>query len=358
MEKYASLARSPLTVLAVLWAMLWILVSIAESAGYLHDPTIALWQPLMLIFILACTIGVWVGLELRSSRYLDLPLDPPRDWFRRQLRRLPLLASGYIVIVIGGRSAIFALAGAAYRHAPWPILIPFEFIKASLFYCLWLGLVFGALSQIVAREQAVALGLMQKALAEAQLAQLRAQLRPHFLFNTMNTVSALMHSDVKRADRLLARLADLLRASLGGAETDTVPLREELRLLRLYADIMQERFQGRVSTDWQIADEALAARVPAMLLQPLLENAFKYGVEQTTGCERICILAQRQQNRLQLKIQNTGSMLRPGWCEGVGLANCRERLRVLHGDAATVSIQSLGSAVEASISMPWDVTAP
>jgi len=339
-EKYASLARSPLTVLAVLWAMLWILVSIAESAGYLHDPTIALWQPLMLIFILACTIGVWVGLELRSSRYLDLPLDPPRDWFRRQLRRLPLLASGYIVIVIGGRSAIFALAGAAYRHAPWPILIPFEFIKASLFYCLWLGLVFGALSQIVAREQAVALGLMQKALAEAQLAQLRAQLRPHFLFNTMNTVSALMHSDVKRADRLLARLADLLRASLGGAET------------------MQERFQGRVSTDWQIADEALAARVPAMLLQPLLENAFKYGVEQTTGCERICILAQRQQNRLQLKIQNTGSMLRPGWCEGVGLANCRERLRVLHGDAATVSIQSLGSAVEASISMPWDVTAP
>jgi two-component system LytT family sensor kinase len=357
-EKYGSLTRSPLTVLAVLWALLWILLSIVESAGYLHDPSIPHWQPLLLISILACTIGVWVSLELRSSRYLDVPLDRPLDWFRRQLRRLPLLASGYIVMVIGLRCAIFALAGAQYRHAPWPILIPFEFVKASLFYCLWLGLVFGTLSQIRAREQAVQLGLMHKALAEAQLAQLRAQLRPHFLFNTLNTVSALMHSDVQRADRLLARLADLLRASLGSAETDTVPLREELRLLRLYADIMQERFLGRVSTDWQIADEALAARVPAMLLQPLLENAFKYGVEQTIGCERIRVLAQREQNRLQLKIQNTGSMLRPGWREGVGLANCRERLRVLHGDAASVSIRNEGCAVEASISLPWDVTAP
>src|SRR6202023_1582698 len=147
-------------------------------------------------------------------------------------------------------------AGAEDRHIGWGILVPFEFVKASLFYCLWLGLVYGTLSQMRSREQSAQLSLIQKALVEAQLARLQAQLRPHFLFNTLNTVSSLMQSDVGRADRLLTRLGDLLRASLGAGGTDTVPLRDEIRLLRLYAEIMEERFSGRVVTEWQIAEDA------------------------------------------------------------------------------------------------------
>ena len=353
------LSHSPLIVLAVLWAMLWTLITIAESAGYIHDPTIPYWQPLVLISVLTITIAVWLTFELRSARYLQAPLDPPRPWFHRHLRRLPLLAAGYIVVVIGLRHALFAIAGAQYLHAPWPILLPFEFVKASLFYCLWLGLVFGTLSQIRSREQSVQLSLVQKALAEAQLARLRAQLRPHFLFNTLNTVSSLMQTDVQRADRLLTRLGDLLRASLSGGEADTVPLREETHLLRLYAQIMEERFSGRVSTEWQIAEDALAVQVPAMLLQPLLENAFKYAVEQTTGTAHIRIVACRGEDRLILKIYNSGSTLRRGWREGVGLTNCRDRLRVLHGHAATLDIHSDGAAgVVASISLPWDTASP
>ena len=215
-----------------MWAMLWVLVSVIESAAYLHDPSVPFWQPLALISILACTVAAWLTFELRSVRYLAVPLDPPRPWFVRQLRRLPMLACGYVVAVIGLRQAVFAIAGAHYWHVPWPILIPFELVKASLFYCLWLGLVFGTLSQIRSREQAVQLGLIQKALVEAQLARLRAQLRPHFLFNALNTVSSLMQDDVQRADRLLTRLGDLLRASLNAGESDTVPLHEEIRLLR------------------------------------------------------------------------------------------------------------------------------
>ena len=352
-----SLSHSPLIVLAALWAMLWTLLSIAESVGYLHDPSIPHWQPLVLISVLVCTIAVWLTFELRSARYLQVPLDPPGPWFRRQLRRLPLLAAGYIVIVMGLRHGLFAIFGAQYRHGPWAILLPFEFVKASLFYCLWLGLVFGTLSQIRSRAQAAQLSLVQKALVEAQLARLRAQLRPHFLFNTLNTVSALMQSDVRRADRLLTRLGDLLRASLGTGEADRVPLREEIRLLRLYAEIMEERFSGRVSIDWQIDEHAMSARVPAMLLQPLLENAFKYGVEQTTGTAHICIAADRRQDRLDITIHNTGSALPSAWLEGVGLANCRERLRVLYGNAAALDVRNDGTAgVLASISLPWDVT--
>jgi LytS/YehU family sensor histidine kinase len=227
-----------------------------------------------------------------------------------------------------------------------------------VFYCLWLGLVYGTLSQIRSREQSAQLSLIQKALVEAQLARLQAQLRPHFLFNTLNTVSSLMQSDVGRADRLLTKLGDLLRASLGNGGTDTVPLREEIRLLRLYAEIMEERFSGRVVTEWQIAEDALPVRVPAMLLQPLLENAFKYGVEQAMGEEHICIAANRHRNQLHLKIHNTGSALQPGWREGIGLANCRERLRVLHGDEATLGLSDDGAGVAASIVLPLRDASP
>jgi hypothetical protein len=344
--------RSPLVPLAALWATLWILVTIIESSYYIHSPSIPRWQPLTLILSLTCTIAVWLMLDLRSPRYLQFPLEPPRPWFLHHLRRLPILASGYIVAVFGLRHVVFAVGGARYEHLPWQGLIPFEFIKASLFYCLWLGLVYGILSLLRSREQSAQLGLIQKALVESQLARLQAQLRPHFLFNTLNTVSSLMQTDIGRADRVLARLGDLLRASLGAGSTNTIPLREELQLLRLYAEIMQERFSGRVAVDWCIAEEVCAVRVPAMLLQPILENAFKYGIEQTTDVEHIRVAATRDRGRLSIVIHNTGSTLHAGWQEGVGITNCRERLRVLYGSTASLGVASDATGVSATISLP------
>jgi Histidine kinase len=350
-------SRLPLAPLAALWATLWILIAIIESSYYIHNPSIPRWQPLTLILSLTGTIVLWLTFELRSSRYLQFPLEPPRPWFLHHLRRLPILASGYIVAVFGLRHAIFAVAGVRYGHLPWQGLIPFEFVKASLFYCLWLGLVYGMLSLLKSREQGAQLVLVQKALVESQLARLQAQLRPHFLFNTLNTVSSLMQIDVGRADRVLARLGDLLRASLGAGDAHTVPLEEELRLLRLYADIMQERFSGRVTVDWYIAEDAVAVRVPAMLLQPLLENAFKYGIEQTTSVEKIRVAAAPERGQLSIKIHNTGSTLPEGWREGIGITNCRERLRVLYGNAASVDIASdADTGVLASIYLPLSST--
>jgi Histidine kinase len=351
----ASLTHSPLIVLGVLWAILWTLISISENSAYIHDPSIPVWQPVVLLSVSTGTIVIWLILELRSARYLEVPLDPPRPWFHRQLRRLPLLAIGYVVVVFGLRHGLFALVGTRYRHLTWGILAPFEFAKASLFYCLWLGLVYGTLSQIRSREQSVQLSLVQKALVEAQLARLQAQLRPHFLFNTLNTVSSLMHSDVGRADRLLTQLGDLLRASLSADKADTVPLREEMHLLRLYAQIMEERYSGRVTVVWQIDEEVLPVRVPTMLLQPLLENAFKYGVEQTVDSQHIRIGANRDRQRLHLKVHNTGSTLHSEWREGIGLANCRERLQALYGNAATLTVSGDATGgVEAAISLPLE----
>jgi hypothetical protein len=342
--------RSPLVLLGGLWAMLWTLISLIEAPRYLHDPAIALWQPIVLAALPTCAITGWLAFELHSERYLAPPLEPSRPWFLYHLRRLPLLAAGYTVSVIALRHGLLAVGGGQLQE---PVRISMQFVKSTLFYCLWLGLVYGTLSSIHLREKTAQLGLVQKALIESQLAQLQAQLRPHFLFNTLNTVSSLMQTDVRRADRVLTRLGDLLRASLGAGETGTVPLREELRLLRLYAEIMEERFSGRVLTDWQIDEETLTVPVPAMLLQPLLENAFKYGIEQTTGLERISVAATCGNGRLHIMIHNTGSALHPGWREGVGIGNCRERLRVLYAGAATIDIaQGPDAGVQASLVLP------
>jgi hypothetical protein len=346
-------SRSPLVALAALWATLWTLVAIIESSYYIHSPSIPRWQPLTLILSSTGTVMVWLAFELGSARHLKYPLDPPRPWVLHHLRRLPVLAGGYVVIVFGLRHAIFAIAGGVYQHLPWRGQIPFELVKASLFYCLWLGLVYGTLSMRRSREQSAKLGLIQKALVESQLARLQAQLRPHFLFNTLNTVSSLMQVDIGRADRLLTRLADLLRASLGAGDTNTVSLEEELRLLRLYAEIMQERFSGRVLMDWQIAEDARGVRVPAMILQPLLENAFKYGIEQSTGVESIRVAANYNRGLLEVQIHNTGPLLRDGWREGIGIGNCRERLRLLYGDGASVVMANhTAGGVVVSVSMP------
>jgi len=320
------------------------------AARFAHDPAIPVWQPIALTAIPTCPMIVWLIIQLRSDRYLQPPIEPPRPWFFHHLRQLPLLVIGYIAIADGLRFGLKTVAGV---DADFNGRVPYESIKVALFYCLWLGLVYGTLSLLRSREHSAQLARTQQALVESQLARLQAQLRPHFLFNTLNTVSALMQTDIVRADRVLARLGDLLRASLGAGETHTVPLQEEMRLLRLYTEIMEERFAGRVQTSWQIADDTLPLPVPAMLLQPLIENAFKHGIELTTGIERISVTATRDAGRLNIKIHNTGSTLAAGWREGVGIANCRERLRVLYGAAASLDIANgMHSGVETSISLP------
>jgi Histidine kinase len=354
-EPHRSRIFGALIPLAALWATLWTMLAVVESATYIHKPGVPRWQPITLVGVLTCTLVVWLMVELRSARYGAVVLDPPLPWFVHQLRRLPMLAVGYFVVVHGLRHAIFFLKGATYYHLPWRGFIPFELAKASLFYCLWLGLVYGTLAMLQSRERSAQLTLVQKALAETQLAQLQAQLRPHFLFNTLNTASSLMHIDVRRADRVLTRLGDLLRASLGAGDIASVPLREELRLLHLYADIMEERFSGRFLMEWSIEEGAVAHRVPAMLLQPLLENAFQYGVERTTGIQHLRVAAGAAHGKLNIRIRNTGSVLQPGWRAGIGIANCRDRLRVLYGDAASVDLSTdPEGGVVAWISLPID----
>ena len=337
------------------WCLFWLLlISVAVQDNW-DKPGVLWWQPLLWEGSAALAGTLLMLAMLRYGVHQQGWLSTPWRWFWQHLKWLPLISTLYIVLIYGLRHAIYALADLHYNHLPWLSLWFYETLKLGLFMALWLGVLFGLHSFLAGRDQQLRLQAMQQALSEAKLQQLKAQLQPHFLFNTLNTISAFMHSDVERADRLLTQLADLLRASLTLGEHDTVPLAEELQLLRLYAAIMSERFAPRVQIDWQIAGDTLQVALPTLLLQPLLENAFKHGVECASGLTRIEIASHREAGKVHIRVSNTrpdSRMEGRARSTGVGLRNCRERLQTIYGERARLRLQAHAERFDVLLELP------
>ncbi len=172
-------------------------------------------------------------------------------------------------------------------------------------------------------------------LARTELHLLKMQLHPHFLFNALNTVSALMHRDVKAADRMIARLSELLRGALDHSSTQEVSLEEELAFLESYLAIERARLGDRLTVDIDVPASVLDARVPHMILQPLVENAIRHGIAPRAAPGRLTIRARGRRNMLDLEVTDDGIGMAAGHGSGggLGLANTRARLQQLHGDA-------------------------
>jgi two-component system, LytTR family, sensor kinase len=317
------------------------------------DDSIRWWEPFVWEGSSCLVATGWLLLERRMAARWAADLTHPWRWFARHFAWLPLVAISFVVLIYALRHGVYAFTAEMYEHPPWPYLLFYESVKLLLFAGLWLGIIFGLESFTSWQHERERLLALQKHLAESQLARLRDQLRPHFLFNALNTISSLMQVDVERADRLLTMLADLLRASLQAESRQMSSLREELEVLRLYARIMQERFGDRVSLVWQIEDAALEATVPAMLLQPLLENAFKHGVERSATPVAVSVSAAREGARLVLTIRNGGTLPDP-LPDGVGLRNCHECLALIHGEAASLALSGDGREVSARVTLPYE----
>ena len=196
---------------------------------------------------------------------------------------------------------------------------------------------------------------LQAQLSDARLAALRTQLDPHFLFNTLHAVSALVEHDPRGVRRMIARLSELLRNTLEGAGEPEIPLEQELALLQRYLEIMEIRFRGRLEIDIQVNEEVARALVPNLILQPLAENAIKHGVSKIDGTGRIEISAARQDDRLILRVRDNGpGLLGQSASEGVGLRNTRERLQQLYGSkqSATLREAAAGGAI-AEVIIPY-----
>lgn len=205
------------------------------------------------------------------------------------------------------------------------------------------------------KNQQLAAAQLETKLSQAQLQALRMQLHPHFLFNTLNTIASLMHSDVAAADRMVVKLSELLRIALSTEHSQEVCLSEELEFVRKYLDIEQERFRDRLEVQFQVDPETLDARIPVFLLQPLVENSIRHGIAKNPGSGKLEIEATRVNGRLRVRVGDNGCGISPSDVqEGIGLSNTRLRLQQLYGSDAEFTLSArAGKGTDAVIFLPF-----
>ena len=211
------------------------------------------------------------------------------------------------------------------------------------------------------RNQELRASRLETNLVKAELQVLKMQLQPHFLFNTLHSISSLVSIDPRAAQKMICSLGDLLRLSLVREDMPEITLRRELEFLELCLDIERVRFQERLIARIQVSDEVLEAKVPYLLLQPLVENAIKHGVARRTGSGRVEVAAFRDSGHLCLVVTNDNSTLGAVPASdgmGIGLENTRNRLRILYGYDACLSVRDLpGTRFEVKVSLPFRIMA-
>lgn len=284
-----------------------------------------------------------VALILKMSLtewYLWALLSPLIVWLvlRVPLERAHLARSAAIHLAA---SAGFAVAlwwlNNLARHKllglPSAIRLAYVFHQYLTVYWILVAATVGYLYYTRYRESEVRTAQLAAQLAHAQLQALRMQLHPHFLFNTLNAISTLVHKDPELADRMIARLSDLLRLTLENVGVQEVRLAKELEFLEKYLDIERTRFADRLEIHLEIAPETLDAGAPYLILQPLVENAIRHGIAPRSERGRIAIEALRRDGRLVISVTDDGpGIAAPGKMkDGVGISSTRARLARLYG---------------------------
>jgi len=289
------------------------------------------------------------------------------------VRRYPLDEGGWlrVVPVHLGATAVFVVAKYVIYTPIFNLLRPDtraartlgemlagNFIIENVIFWAVLAVVQAVESFRKLREREVQAAQLAGQLANARLDALAGQLHPHFLFNTLQGISTLLHRDPGAADTMLTRLSDLLRRTLQRGGGHEVTLAEELELLELYLGIMRTRFADRLTVDIGVPGDLRTALVPRFILQPLVENALQHGVERRAGKGHVEIRARRDAGALVLSVRDDG----PGSggkgghapAEGVGLSNTRHRLRQLYGDAQRIDLSDRAQGgFEAAIVIPF-----
>ena len=312
--------------------------------------------PITLAFIEAWTWAAFTPLIFWLGSRSDAVRTP---WLR-----VPLLVVSGIAIAIAvyvlldfARSQIITFPrrrGGPPVFAPLREIGRFRFLNQLLVYAAVLATGFAREFFLRDRRRQQHQVRLQAQLADARLDALRMQLNPHFLFNTLHAVSALVERDPGGVRRMIARLSELLRHTIESRGTDEVPLREELSFLRRYIEIMEIRFQGRLRVAMNVADDTLDALVPNLILQPIVENALEHGAARAEGAGQIEISARRTGDELVLSVRDNGPGLSGSTSSGVGVGNTLARLEQLYGDSAALTLADAeGGGVCATIALPY-----
>ncbi len=334
------------------------------------------WLPVaaLLTTLLALSGSTWA-----EAAAVAVPLVPPfafaclSSWYL--CLALPLRGSS-LTRLLGTQAAAGAVSASLWMFAAqgWAALLsgtfpgvderlarqtPVLLAVGTLLYLLAAALhyVLVALDEQRSAEQRA---LEVKVLArEAELTALRAQLQPHFLFNSLNSISALTTVDAEGARRMCLLLADFLRRSLGLGSRSSIPLADELSLVASFLAVEKVRFGDRVRFDERIDDETRPCLIPPLLLQPLVENAVSHGIAHVLGGGVIVLEARKRGERLEIAVTNPCDPERPRkGGHGVGLANVRRRLEALYGREGTVRIADGPTEFRVDLSLPAVVPDP
>jgi two-component sensor histidine kinase len=310
-----------------LFVLGWVALSLlfapeAYLSFYLrHNPMS--WQETLQLTVINSAIALLFipGIVWLTRRY---PLERKR-WRVALAAHVPACLAFSVL-----HSVLYALACRAWEDAGSPLY--YRFHPNLLTYWAFVGATqaFDYFRKYQEREREV---------TRLSLEMLKAQMQPHFLFNTLHTISAMMHSDVRRADRMLSRLSSLLRMTLGNIGRQEVRLADELAFVEAYLEIERERFGERLEMRIEVAHETLDALVPALFLQPLVENCIRHGFAAPAADGIISLGAVRDGERLVLSVADNGRGMPATPREGLGLSNTRARLRQLFGEDQTFSIE-------------------
>ena len=224
-------------------------------------------------------------------------------------------------------------------------------------YWTVVGLSHAVLYYRESRDRALRASQLETRLVEAQLKTLQQQLHPHFLFNTLHAISALMHRDVEAADRTLMRLSDLLRLTLETLGQQEITLKAELEFLSKYLQIEQTRFADRLKVRFDVQPETLDTLVPNLILQPLVENAIKHGVARKAGPGHVDISARREGDKLLMQVRDDGVGLSEDALtalqKGIGVSTTRARLQHLFGADFRFEFHRLPTGLAVIVAIPW-----
>jgi LytS/YehU family sensor histidine kinase len=203
-----------------------------------------------------------------------------------------------------------------------------------------------------ASQQAAAAAQARSDATAAQLGALQARMNPHFLFNALNTVASLVRSDPRTAERVVENLADVLRRTLDQSALRSTTVAEEVDYLRAFLALEQQRWGDRLRIAWDVAEDARDVGMPPLMLQPIVENALRHGLgsRMSGGC--ITIAVRRDAGRLVAAVTDDGEGFVPGWREGTGLGNLRERLETLFGPEARLQIDPLERGSRVTVQIP------
>lgn len=284
-------------------------------------------------------------LRIRTRHWLDLPFS--RAWYRYLAATIVIgFFLGAQVVLVGGAWRLFS--GARF---------PLEFFVSAWINGVFLTLMWTAIYITIvsirrlaeAKTRALQLELAAK---DARLQNLQAQVNPHFLFNGLNTVRALITEEPAKASEAVTWLSQILRYSLRSDATPTVTFAEELEMVTQYLELEKLRFEERLKVHIAVEPAVMEARVPPLLLQTLVENAIKHGIANLPGGGAVIVEAGAGHNRIELTVRNTGKLSNPPVEPGIGLKNTRERLCLLYGTAASCELVERNGEVAATVILP------